>query len=604
MTAISHPEDRLPGTAGAQVADPPVPSAASLAVRRDLLRSPALQGAAALALYLLVWLLTAARTLIEHLSWAQLDQKSMDPNFYVWGLRWWPYAIGHALNPLYTHQIGAPAGHSLAWVTTAPPVALLAIPLTLIAGPLASFNLLTAVALPVSAWAAFVLCRRLTGKFLPALAGGAVFGFSAYEVNHGAAGQLNLIYSLLLPILGYLIVVWRDGAIRTRTFVILAGLVMALQFYLMMETFADLTAILAVALLVGFVVAGRNGRPAVVRLGKFLGLAYLIAAVLAAPYVAYMLSAKAPKLTVISGLDLASLVVPRPQNTFGISWLTLAANGPVRESEAGYVGIPLLLLVVLLAISYWSSKMVRFLTCMLAFIIVAAFGPVLYLEGRRVGKLPWAALWRLPILRNAYPSRLMLFAYLVLAVATALYLAGPARRIRWTRWPLAALVIAFIALDTPGISAAHHSTVPSFISSGDYQRQLRPGEIVTVVSEVGNAGMLWQAQSDFYMRIAGGYINQAITHGSDLPDVVQDLSIATSADVAQFEHFVRADHVGAILLDARHEPRWAGIFRRMGLDGHRIGNVVVYQTHGCEACRPLGQAKVMAKRTRVRAHVT
>jgi hypothetical protein len=604
MTAISHPEDGLPGNAGAQLAEPPRQLAASPAARRDLLGSPALQGAAAFALYLLVWLLTAARTLIEHSSWAQLDQKSMDPNFYVWGLRWWPYAIGHALNPLYTHQIAAPTGHSLAWVTTAPPVSLLAVPLTLIAGPLASFNLLTAVALPVSAWAAFVLCRRLTGKFWPALVGGAVFGFSAYEVNHGAAGQLNLIYSLMLPILGYLVVVWRDGAIRTRTFVILAGLAMALQFYLMMETFADLTAILAVSLLVGFGLAGRDGRPAVVRLAKFLGLAYVIAAVLAAPYVAYVLSAKAPKLAVISGLDLASLVVPRPQNTFGISWLALAANGPVRQSEAGYVGLPLLILVVLLAVSYWSSKMVRFLTCMLAFIIVAAFGPVLYLEGRRVGKLPWAALWRLPILRNAYPSRLMLFAYLVLAVATALYLAGPARRIRWARWPLAALVIAFIALDTPGIDATHHSTVPAFISSGEYQRQLRPGEIVTVVSEVGNAGMLWQAQSDFYMRIAGGYINQSITHGSDLPDVVQDLSSATSAGVAQFERFVRADHVGAVLLDARHEPKWVGIFRRMGLDGHRIGNVVVYQTHGCEACRPLGQAKVMAERTHVRSHVS
>jgi len=599
MTAASGPEDGASGKAGAQLADPPVPSAASPAARRDLLRSPALQGAAALALYLLVWLTTSARTLIEHLGWAQLDQQSMDPNFYVWGLRWWPYAIGHTLNPFYTHQIAASAGHSLVWVTTAPPVALLAVPLTLIAGPLASFNLLTAIALPVSAWAAFVLCRRLTGKFWPALAGGSVFGFSAYEVNHGAAGQLNLIYSLLLPILGYLIVVWRDGAIRTRTFVILAGLAMALQFYLMMETFADLTAILALALLVGFALAGRDGRPAVVRLGKFLGLAYLIAAVLAAPYVAYVLSAKAPKLTVISGLDLASLVIPRPQTTFGVSWLTIAAHGQVRESEAGYVGLPLLLLVVLLAVSYWSSKMVRFLTCMLAVIIVAAFGPVLYLEGRRVGKLPWAALWRLPILRNAYPSRLMLFAYLVLAVATALYLAGPARRIPWARWPLAVLVIAFIALDTPRISAAHHSTVPTFISSGEYRRELRPGEIVTVVSKVGNAGMLWQAQSDFYMRIAGGYINQAITHRSDLPDVVQDLSSATSADVAHFEHFVRADHVGAILLDAAHEPSWAGIFRRMGLGGHRIGNVVVYQTHGCQSCRPLGRARVMARRTRV-----
>jgi len=598
MTAASGPEDGASGKAGAQLADPPVPSAASPAARRDLLRSPALQGAAALALYLLVWLTTSARTLIEHLGWAQLDQQSMDPNFYVWGLRWWPYAIGHTLNPFYTHQIAASAGHSLVWVTTAPPVALLAVPLTLIAGPLASFNLLTAIALPVSAWAAFVLCRRLTGKFWPALAGGSVFGFSAYEVNHGAAGQLNLIYSLLLPILGYLIVVWRDGAIRTRTFVILAGLAMALQFYLMMETFADLTAILALALLVGFALAGRDGRPAVVRLGKFLGLAYLIAAVLAAPCAAYALSVKAPRSPAnVTGMDLASLVIPRPEGTFGIAWIAHAAAGPALVSNACYVGVPLLLLVVLLAVTRWSSKMVRFLTCMLGFIIVASIGPVVYLEGRKQGKVPWSALFHLPLVRNAYPLRLMLFAYLALAVATALYLAGPARRIPWARWPLAVLVIAFIALDNLPLSIGPYTSVPKFISSGAYHHQLSPGETVVVVSKVGNAGMLWQAQTDFYMRIAGGYINEGLARRTDLPRPVQELANASPSRVANFERFVKRAHVGAILLDAGHEPKWVGIFWRIGLKGYRIDSVIVYQTHGCQSCHALGWAQLFKQQS-------
>jgi hypothetical protein len=597
MTAVSHPGEGLPGNVGGQLAEPRQRQAASPVAPRDLLRSPALQGVTALALYLMVWLLTSARALIEHLNWAQLDQKSMDPNFYVWCLRWWPYAIGHALNPFYTSQIEAPVGHSLAWVTTAPPVALVAVPLTLIAGPVVAANLLTAIALPVSAWAAFVLCRRLTGQFWPALVGGAVFGFSAYEVNHGSAGQLNLTYSLLLPILAYLIIVWRDGAIGTRTFVVLAGLTMAAQFYLFLETFADLTAILVVSLLVGLAIVGPAGRPEVARLAKSIGLAYAIAVAAAVPYLMYVLSAKAPKLTAAGGLDLASLVIPRPDRTFGIGWLADVAQGPVRASEAGYVGIPLLVLVVLFAVTYWSSKMVRFLTCMLAFIVVAAFGPTISVEGRNIVGLPWGALWRLPILKNAYPSRLMVFAYLVLAVATALYLAGPARRIPWARWALAVLVVVFIALDTPGASVYPRSTVPEFISSGQYRRALSPGEIVAVVSDVGNAGMLWQAESDFYMRVAGGYINQAITRGSDLPDQVQDLSSATPAVVAQFEQFVRADQVGAILLDARREPKWVGIFRRMGLHGHRIGDVIVYKTNGCRACRSLEPTRVIAERS-------
>ena len=500
MTAISRPEDG-PTRATAQVADLGQPAPDLADTRRRTLIPPTLQGVAALAIYLAAWLSTMARPLIVHSGWAQLDQKSMDPNFYTWCLRWWPYAISHALNPLYTHQIAAPAGQSLAWVTTVPPLAVLAAPLTLVAGPVAALNLLTAIALPVSAWAAFLLCRRLTGKFWAALAGGAVFGFSAYEINHASAGQLNLIFSLLLPILAYLIVVWRDGGISTPVFVILAGLAMALQFYLFLETFADMTAILVISLVVGFALAGSAYRPAVVRLAKFIGLAYLIAIVLALPYLLATLADKAPKLRAVTGLDLASLVVPRPQRTYHISWLLHAAKGPVNSSAAGYVGIPLLLLAFLLLVTRWSSRVVRFLSCMLVLIVVAALGPDVYLDGKEVDRLPWAGLWKLPFLRNAWPSRLMLFAFLALAVATALWLAKPGRRMAWAHWSLAVLVIAFIAADTLPLDLTPHTTVPRFISSGQYRRQLAPGEIVVVVSNVGNAGMLWQAQSDFYMRI-------------------------------------------------------------------------------------------------------
>jgi hypothetical protein len=594
MTAGSRPEDGGSRQAGAQLAEPEEPAAASPPAPRDLLRSPALQGGLAFLFYLAALMTTPFRPIIEHPAYAQLDQKIMDPNLFVWGLGWWPYAIGHGLNPLYSHEIGSLAGQSLAWMTTVPPLALLAAPLTLAAGPVVSFNLLTALALPVSGWAAFVLCRRLTGRFWPALVGGAAFGFSAYEMNHAAAGQLNLAYSLLLPLLAYLVVIWRDGSISTRTFVIVAGLALTLQFYLMMEVFADLTAIVAVSLLVGLAVAGRDGRPEILRLAKTIGLAYVIAIVLAAPQAVYALVTKTPNLRHPVVLDVASLVIPHPDRTFGIAWLTHLAAGPSLGSSACYLSVPLLLLAVLLAATRWSSRIVRFLSCMLVFSIVAALGSALRVDGTEVAGLPWSGLWRLPILRNADPSRLMVFAYLVLAVATALYLAGPARRAPWVlaRWSLAVLVVVCIGLDTLPIQINPHTTVPKFISSGAYHRQLSPGEIVVVVSQIGNAGMLWQAHSDFYMRLAGGYINAGLAHRTDLPPSVQDLSSATPSRVAKFERFVRTGHVGAILLDAFHEPKWVGIFWRVGLKGHRIGNVIVYKTNGCQSCHPVDWAQL------------
>jgi len=587
MTVISQPDAGRPGSGGAQVDESARPDADAGLPLLAWLSSPVVQGGIAFLIYFLVWVPTAFRTIVHHLGQALLDQKSMDPNFYIWCMRWWPYAIGHGHNPVFTHMIEAPAGHSLAWVTTIPPLSLLAAPLTLTAGPVVTFNILAAAALPVSAWAAFVLCRRLTGKFWAALVGGAVYGFSAYEMNHGSAGQLNLAYSLLLPLLAYLIVLWQSGRISSKVFVVLAGVVMGLQYYLFEETFAGLTGMLVVGFLVAFAVAGRDYRPEVSRLLKVMIPAYALAAVLAAPYFLLALASKPPKPARITGMDLASLVIPRPGRTYGIGWLTKAAAGPDLISAGCFVGIPLFVVAVVLAVTRWKSPLVRFLTIMLAFTIVASIGPVLRIDGHVAAVLPWAHLFHEPFIKNAYPARLMLFAYLVLAVATAIFLAQAGPRIRWVSLPLGILVLAFLALDSAPIGAQPHNTVPAFISRPDlYRRNLSPDEIVVVVSNVGNAGMLWQAQSSFYMRIAGGYINAGLSHKTDLPRVVQALAHASPAAIARFENYVRADHIGAVLIDYHHQPRWAKVFAHMGLRGHLSGGVLVYPTNGCAACTP------------------
>src|SRR5258708_27364261 len=139
MTTVRGPEDGRPGQGSARLASPQVPESAAPVTHRDRFRSPVLQGGIAFLIYLVGWVTTAFRPIVSHATRMLLEQKSQDPNIFVWSLRWWPYAIGHGLNPLYSHELMAPAGHSLAWVTTVPPLALLAAPLTLAAGPAVPF---------------------------------------------------------------------------------------------------------------------------------------------------------------------------------------------------------------------------------------------------------------------------------------------------------------------------------------------------------------------------------------------------------------------------------------------------------------------------------
>lgn len=572
------------------------------------LTSPPLQGLLALAVYAAVWLSTLASPLISHPGRAQLLQHSPDPNTFVWSLSWWPYAIGHGLDPLYTTLLAAPAGHSLAWVTTVPVLALLAAPLTLTAGPVVVFNLLAALALPLSAWAAFLACRRLTGSFLPALVGGAVYGFSAYEFRHVVSGQLDLCFALLPPLLLYLVLAWRDGAIRDFVLVILAGLVLAAQFYLFLETFADLTGILVLSLLLGLAIADRAGRQKVLKLAGLLGLAYLIALALASPYLAIALSNASPKPPPVGSMDLASLWLPTRDRPPGLAWLFSAQAGPHHAASPGCsVGIQLLAVVVLLAATRRRSRLVWFLTSLLVVIIVGALGPVLYIGGRPVARLPWHGLFNLPFIRNAYPTRFMLFAFLILAMATALLLAGAMQerqrgrwRARWSlagRWSLGALVVAFGALNVSGsFKVVSQTTVPSFVSSGAYHRQLTPGEIVMVVSKTGDAGMLWQAESGFDFRLAGGYIGEGFDRRSGLPAAADNLKSPTPGRIDRFEALIRTDHIGAILVDTREALPWVGIFRIFGLTGHQAGGVVVYPTDGCRTCHGVTKAEIHAAR--------
>jgi hypothetical protein len=493
----------------------------------------------------------------------------VDPNFYVWSWRWWPYAISHGLNPLYSRQIGAPAGFDLAWTTTAPAVAVILTPVTAVFGPITSANLTLVLAAPVSAWAAFLAARRLTGRFWAALVAGAVYGFSPYEVGHTAAGQANLAVIMLLPLMLYLALLWRDGKLRDPVFVGLTAVTMAAEFYIFDEAFAEMAALWAAGLLIGFAVARPADRKTVARLAGLVAIAFGASIVLASPYLVYALRHYPAAGFTKSGasLHLEKLVDPP-------------------------AGILLLVIVLALAVLTWSSRLTRLLVILFVLIVVLAIGPRPIIGTKHLGPVPWAPLWSLPIVRSAEPARLMLFGYLVLAIIMAVWLAFPTgnRLLLASRWILGlATVAALLAYLPPTPSgwvtpARSPSAVvgpdalPTFISAGLYRHYLRPGEIVVVVSDRGNAGMLFQADTNFYMRIAGGFINVSLSDTTALPAPVSRLRHPTPAREQRFRIYVHRAGVKAILVERAWAAPWMQIFSRMGLHGTSVGGMIVYRT--------------------------
>ncbi|HXT87921.1 MAG TPA: hypothetical protein VN714_01560 [Trebonia sp.] len=558
---------------------------------------PVLQGLIAFAIYLVVFILAFGQSLLQHPNVPRVGQVEVDPNFYIWAIRWWPYAITHGLNPLYSHQIGAPAGYNLAWATTTPTLSLLMWPITATVGPIAAFNLSLLLAPPASAWAMYVAARQLTGKFWPALLTGPVFGFCLYELAHSASGQPNLTVTLLLPLSVYLVLRWWDGSMQRNRYIIWMGVLLALEFYTFVEAFAELTMVWVGGLVLGFILVGRAEWPKVARLALHTAIAYVGALILAAPYLFYALR-NYPKELIRQlpqfSMDLAGLIYPRPNRLLGMEFLRASAGHNLTATA--YVGLPMLLLLLALAIFAWSSKLVRLLALSFVLIVALAVGPNLIIDSRQVTALPWSFIWRLPLLRSAEPVRFIDFGYLILGLALALWLAKvtESKLVLAARWALGVLALAAIFANLPTFAEVvvppkpihwkpalptEHVTneIPSFFTAGTYRKYVKPGENVVIASHRGNAGMMIQAYTGFYFNIAGGFINASLSTEDALPAQVRILSHPTKARVKEFRVWAKKAHIGAVIVERAWSEHWMYVFGPMGYKTTTVGGVTIFQ---------------------------
>jgi hypothetical protein len=560
---------------------------------------PAWQGLIAFAIYLAVFILGFCLSLIGHLNVPQVGQDEVDPNFYIWAWRWWTYAVSHGTNPLYSYQIGAPAGYNLAWATTSPTVAMLMWPITTTLGPVVSFNLTLILAPPASAWAAFIVARRITGRFWAALPAGVVFGFNVAELDHEVSGQPNLTVTFLVPLIVYLVLLCWDKKLRATFYVILMAVALALEFYTFIESFAEVTLLWAAAVLIGLAVAGRGARLRVVRLAGLTVIAYFGAIALAWPYLSYALKNQPTSFVrqqPVYSMDLAGLALPRADRLLGMSWWSAAASRDLTATT--YAGIPLLLILLAVVIFRWSSGIVRLMAIGFVVIIALACGPNLIVDGNQLTTLPWGGLWSLPFGRSAEPIRLVVYAYLVLGIALSMWLAAlsKSRLLRAARWCLGVLAFAAILADlptfaevvtvpppfswTPALYGVNPTTaIPAFFTDGTYRNYLTPGETVVILSHRGNAAMLFQADTNFYFKIAGGFINESLSNEDALPGPVEDMSDPWPVQRQEaFEAYVRSAHIGALIVEQAWSEKWMyDSFNLLGMTPYSVGGVTIYQ---------------------------
>lgn len=287
-----------------------------------------------------------------------------DPASYVWSLWWVAHQVTHLGNPWFTSRLAAPAGVQLGYDTLMPLLGLLMLPVTMLAGPAVSYNLLVVLLPGVLCYVMYRVARLWLTSEAGAVAAGALFGLSTmvtfqdwFHLNI-AAGTVFLPLAL-------------EAAVRLRRRpgtrqALWVGLVLGLAVLVNQES-AIMAAILVLLALIPWLAA----RPSLDRL-RDCGIAALAALVVASPQLAAMAWQASSGGTAAAGsilpawyrrlgAGLPTLFSPSPRlRSWGLGALAGGFHFPLSEGVPTF-GITLTVLALAGLVISWRRPSARLL---------------------------------------------------------------------------------------------------------------------------------------------------------------------------------------------------------------------------------------------------
>jgi hypothetical protein len=227
---------------------------------------------------------------------------------------------------------------------------------------------------------------------------------------------------------------------------------------------------------------------------------------------------------------------------------------------SGYVGIPMLAVVVLFLSSSRRNVAGRVLAATFLLAAVASFGPWLWFAGRRTSvPNPLGAYAFLPVVGHALPARFVLYAFLAAGVAAALWLASASVPVAVRAAVAVAVVVSL--LPNPAFPRIEQRVPdPPFFREGRWRTAIDAGDtVVTLPYGYRGYSMLWQARAELGFAMTGGYLGGRVPREFRRFAAVRALLAADPA--AASERQLRA------FLARRASPRSWSVLRRARLGG-------------------------------------
>lgn len=502
-----------------------------------------------------------------------------DPFLYIWMFKFLPAALAHLQNPLLLPQAWAPYGLNITQATTTPLLALLAWPLTSWAGPVIAFNLVTLAAPALAATAACLLAFELTSTWAPAFIAGWIFGFSS-AVFGPMLNHLQTDFTAFIPISFLLLTLRARGKLSTTSYVWYLAAAGLCQFLISLETYVTLSLFLIIFSLI----ARRKLLPG-------LAMSFALTFILAAPFIYEYFQNYAAIPHIMQNAaeyvtDLANFIIPTR-----ITWLGGNLATPISRQflgnpseQLGYVGAPLALITAIAARNMWHDAAARpFIICLILALILT-LGDSLHIAGIAMAPLPWLLIGKLPLIANALPARLMIFADLFIGIICAIWLSRLAHRRLGDAALAAALILTLPASRTSrGADTNWHSPTPTatLFQSDLYRNDIARNAIVLFLpfTPTRNDALFWQTITNGYFRTINGYGDFTPPELAASPAVAILQSpnpIATTGNIAQINLFLTHNDVSAIIIPAAMRPQWAGFFLAAGWQPQDIDQLTIF----------------------------
>ncbi len=363
-----------------------------------------------------------------------------DASLFTWFLEWPAYALAHGHNPLYSTAMFHPGGVNLLDNTSELAVGIVLAPVTWLFGPVATLNVVSTLALALSALTMFWLVRRWVSWTPAAFVAGLCYGFSSF-VLYALIGAHLMNAVLVIPPL--MVACLDELLVRQRRRPVAVGVVLAVLVVLQFFVGTEMLIITVLTAAVGIVVVTlyaavrdgadlrRRARHACVGLGA----AAVVGAVLLAYPVWFALDGPAhlsgliwPTVSPgVGGTSLANYwhLTFDPASVVDAQRRVGGYQGPGMPDPT-YLGIGLLVVLAAGVVIWHRDRRLWF------FGVVGLASVALSLSIANTYWVPWRVLVHIPMVKNVMPSRFT--AMTVLCAAVMLGIVVDRTHTTVTRW--------------------------------------------------------------------------------------------------------------------------------------------------------------------------